>query len=833
MNRPQTTEAAIIFVLLIIALIYFIYRVGKMKNELKKSQERQALFFQGSHAIMLIIDPSNGMIVDANEAACRFYGYKREDIINMNINQINTLESSEIKSRIQSSLHRVCTRYSFRHRLADGTIRDVDVLSGPITMSGKLLLYSIITDVTERNIQESLRDVLDEISKLCIDSTDLQELFNKSIEIVEKIDGISGCGISILNYENNSLESRASTSMPKELFERMFCKSIMDKLIEIAVKGNICYFENSDQSQGLLKHFSEFGVKSLGIMPVMKNGIVVGTLSVASSHLSEFPESTKQILKWIAYDIGNAFFRLSSEAYKDELEDRWKFALEENGDIIIDIDFLSGKTYVSEYLSQVLGYSFKSDLDIMRDWDSLIHKEDLLALEKAMDEHKQGKLDKVLLELRIKSLDGRYKWFLCRGKEIKRNEKNRATRVIATLMEITYLKNYEQELLNSKQEAETSNKVKDLFLANISHELRTPMNGIIGMAQLLELSGLSEEQQESIDILSDSGRRMMQLINNLISFTSMETGEVALKEDSFDIESLISNVLSEYVKESRKKGLELISNIDKDLPVKVLGDSEKLSMIIKQLVDNSIKFTSNGRVQVTAKLASKETDSESIRICISVTDTGCGIKMEDQSKLFCSFDQVDNSYTRRYQGAGLGLAICKKMADILGAEIEVESTPEVGSIFTVIVCLRQEGTFLAKNEIKHIKGNILIADDDEVSRRLLGILCEKSLQKVQYAVNGREAVEKCLEDSFDLVFMDIQMPQLSGIEAARIIRDSELPGKARPFIIAVTAYALKSDRDRFISEGFEDYISKPVDTEQFVTIMNKWMAKRGTTKENN
>lgn len=831
MSVPHFSVVAVVFAILLPVFIYFMYHIGRLKAEIRRWRETQTLFFENIHVIVLIIDPSDGSIVDANIAASRFYGYAREELVNMNICQINTLDSNEIKSTMQATVkNERTTKYYFRHRLANGNIKDVEVFSGPISINGKQMLYSVVADSSKKKTEEMLQCIRNEVSMLCLDSTDLQELLDKSVEIIHGIDGIFGCSICILDEGKNILTVRAGTAISEEERESLYNDKIMNMLTEIAYGGKPIYYENIDSSNEYLRPFMQVGIKSIAIIPVKRNDIILGTLNAASASLNELPEETKRLLQSIAYSIGIAFLRLNSDMRKDEAEDRWKFALEENGDIIVDVDVVNGRVVNSGYFNQVIGFPDKPVVDIMNDWESLIYEEDLPVLQKAFDEHLRGKLEKILVEIRIMTRDGKYKWFLVRGKTVKQDSRKSPMRLIIVLTEVTYLKNYEQELLKSKQAVEASNKVKDLFLANISHELRTPMNGIIGMTQLMELSGVSGEQQDNISIIKESSSRMMQLINNLITLTSMEAEEVSVNESSFSLRNLILKILAEYEKDASGKGIELIENIEKELPQELLGDSGKLSEILRQLVDNGVKFTNRGFVQVSAAKVSEQPDGKSIKVRISVEDTGSGIENEDLHKLFGNFAQLDDSYTRKYQGAGLGLAICNKLASILGAKIEVQSKPGKGTSFNITADFKKVEVVPDKQDVKNIKGNVLIADDDEISRRLLGILCEKNRLKVQYAVNGREAVEKCMENNYDLVFMDIQMPELSGIEAMRLIRSLEHTDSNIPYIVAVTAYALKNDKARFISEGFDDYISKPIDTSELVALAKKWIVQRNENR---
>ena len=482
--------------------------------------------------------------------------------------------------------------------------------------------------------------------------------------------------------------------------------------------------------------------------------------------------------------------------------------------------------YVSDSVEELLGVTrekLESERFILT---TRMPAEDAQTLKESVRQVLAGKSERYSLEHRILPADGSIVWVLHRGCVVSWNKDGSVDRILATLTDITPRKDFERELVRAKEELERANNVKSLFLANISHELRTPMNGIMGMLQLLELSGQDEEQMESLQIMKDSSRRMMTLINNLITYTSIEAGELTLYEQRFNLREAMEECVAMVRFDAASKGLALKLDMGA-IPAMVVGDREKIQMVVSQLLDNAIKFTEAGSVTLAVGPAAAagrgSPPGGTIRVSLTVTDTGIGIRREDLRHLFTNFSQVDPSYTRLYQGSGLGLAICRKVKELMGADFEVDSTPGSGSTFRFTVDLKAVAAGRDAPPREGCVGRVLVVDDDEVSRRLLGIFCEKSNLEVHYAAGAREAIQLNDIHDFDLIFMDIQMPEMSGIEASKIINRNNADREKPARIVAVTAYALKGDRERFLEEGMHDYIAKPVDNARLQQTIRRWI----------
>ncbi|HOP62644.1 MAG TPA: ATP-binding protein [Spirochaetota bacterium] len=391
---------------------------------------------------------------------------------------------------------------------------------------------------------------------------------------------------------------------------------------------------------------------------------------------------------------------------------------------------------------------------------------------------------------------------------------------IGIIEDITLWKMYEERLRFEREEAERANRTKSIFLANMSHEVRTPLNGILGLLQILKSSSSDKDQSEMINMAMKSGERLTRLLSDILDLTKIETEHFSLFEERLNIREFLDSIYSSMSNECTAKGLSLTCSVSDTVPELLMGDELRLRQIIQNLLENSVKFTSRGSIKVKVDfLFLSESGGELI---INVTDTGIGIEQDRLREILEPFRQVENTYTRRFQGAGLGLAIVKKLVKIMNGEVEIRSTPGEG---TEVRCIMKLGFFKNENNISSEQPddksaetesfNILLVEDDRVNSLMIHRLLEKKNHIITDASNGFEAIEQLNRSDFDLILMDIQMPEMNGLDAIREIRKKERFGKKSDVkVIALTAYAMAGDREKFLEEGFNEYITKPVDIEK-------------------
>ena len=406
---------------------------------------------------------------------------------------------------------------------------------------------------------------------------------------------------------------------------------------------------------------------------------------------------------------------------------------------------------------------------------------------------------------------------------------HRAARLIGEMVSRSRL---EKKLVRAQATAESANRAKSEFLANMSHEIRTPLNGVLGMMQVLQESPLNEEQKECIETTINSGKTLIRVISDILDLSRIESGKMDIKEETFDPEGVLSSIQAAFMNEASKKGLAINYQLSPMLPSVVTGDSGRLRQVLFNLVGNAIKFTRQGEVNVNAYPKNMGSDSGPLDLCIEVSDTGIGIPEEQLAAIFEPFTQVDGTNTRKYGGTGLGLSIVKRLIDLMGGSVLIESELGVGTTVRVRVPVKavageksiaEQHTTAAAVPLPPLK--ILLAEDDPANQLVAKRLLEKQGHSVTCVATGKEALAYLGKDSFDLVLMDVQMPEMDGTEATIEIRKNDR-FKGLP-IIALTAHAMSGDKERFLEAGMDDYICKPIEVETLVEVIARAMKKRG------
>jgi PAS domain S-box-containing protein len=498
--------------------------------------------------------------------------------------------------------------------------------------------------------------------------------------------------------------------------------------------------------------------------------------------------------------------KMAEEAIKTS-EEKYRGVIENMDLGLVEMDTDGKIIGAYDRFCKMMGYDHdelmgKSFIDLISDTES----RDLVLRERS--KRKKGEFS--VYEIQMQAKQGDTVWVIISAAPVFCSE-GFVCGSLAVHFDITHRKEIEAELESSRTKAEASLKSKELFLANISHEIRTPMNAIIGMSRLLSETTLKDAQQDYVKAIRTSADGLLVIINDVLDMSKIEAGKFTIEHIEFDLERLIGDLELSLAFKAEEKGIYFHCKIAPELHKHVISDPTRLNQVMVNLVSNAIKFTSSGGVTLSLDVAENREGKDLVRF--SVTDTGVGIDKKKLESIFESFTQEDETISRKFGGTGLGLSICRQLVDIFGGEIDVSSVKGEGSTFSFEIELEhgneENNTSDLPAEEQSLDGcKVLLVEDNELNRFLAITILKKWNAHVGVAENGRIALEKLAQESFDIVLMDMQMPELDGIGATMAIRNDlqmSIP------IIALTANAIKGEREKCMEAGMNDYISKPFD----------------------
>ncbi len=803
---------------------------NRLVARLSESESRYHSLFDNNHLPMLLVDPETGAVVDANPSACAYYGWSRTEITGRRMEDIAVMPAGEVRRFLEGARTRQNTALRARHRLADGRIREVESSSGPIRHLGRLLLYFVTIDVTER--LEAERHLLES-----------EKRFRLLVENAPN--GIFVQTGGLFAYANPQagrlLGLSASQTLVGNPVPDRFASKDRDAVCERIRRLNQDRLAVPLVEETMLRVDGSEFVAEVAAVPIVwdgQEGALVFFRDITDRKRADerlrLSESRLQSLFSITQmETASLETLLAHAAAEARRLTGSRFGClflqgEEDGRLML-VQETGGGTCKALWPA---GPYAVADLG---PWAEAVRLgRPVVVPAGAVPTGPDGRQTvREALCVPIVSGDGIGALLVVADKEEPYDAAD--IRVASLLMDAVWRMVARTRdaaaLVAAKEAAETASRVKSEFLANMSHELRTPLNGIQGMAQLLAATALNDEQRQYVDAALSSCRRLTRLLGDILDLSRVESGKLGLVPEPFRLDDLLAAVAAAFEPACREAGLDWSVAVEGGVPEILYGDEGRVRQILYNVTGNAVKFTRKGSVRLEVWAGPRDARGFG-SVLFTVADTGVGIAEKELDTVFEAFHQVERSFSKRFQGAGLGLAIVRRLIRLMGGAVAMESEVGQGTVCVCALPLVRPGLSSPKrgkarpavvSKTSARPGlHVLVAEDDTINALSVRRILEKSGHAVTVAKNGQEAVDLALSELPDVVLMDVGMPILDGVKAAAVIRQkTSQAGLPSIPVIALTAHAMAGDRETFLAAGMDGYLAKPVDREDLLKAIER------------
>jgi PAS domain S-box-containing protein len=757
----------------------FVIRNLSILQKQEALAKRAKMVVESSPAVLFTVDPNEDFRILYITENIKQFGYKADELISRGTSILSLIHPDDVDElktyHLKESDLRGIPAYSGEYRLRkkSGEYRWVEDKSREILdQEGKVVLHEgLLQDITER--KKSREEI--------IRSQDRYRVLASNIPLTS---------VFLIDKDLRYIVAQGSTMRnwgmkPSDFEGRTLSEVHKNNLSEIEPAVKMALLEKKDVKKILIFRKK---VYEMVIKPILHDEEVEYALGILRDINEEY-EAKENLRK---------------------SEEKYRRLVEESTEIIFSMDPDLTLTYVSPNVKQFLGYEPVEVLQ--RKLTEFLHESDLLEFEKMASEQINFLENNQVLEFKLRRKDGEFRIFSSNGKLIITDE---GVYYNGIARDITVLKEAQRELYHAKEKAEQASQVKSQFLSIMSHEIRTPMNAVIGMSHLLIEDNPRPDQLENLKTLQFSAENLLGLINDILDFTKIDSGKVELEHVDFEIRNVINRIIHSYTYQAREKSLEIKLEIDENIPNRLFGDPVRLGQIINNLVSNAVKFTQTGFIKIA--LSRFDENSEEIAVRFVFEDSGIGIPEEKLTTIFEAFTQASAETTRKFGGTGLGLAIVKRLLKLFGSEIIVQRRNGGGTMFSFVIKFEKIKAY-TDTHLKQIvssdknlqKARILVAEDNLVNQIMINkFLTKWGVMEVVMANDGREAIREFEIHDFNMILLDLQMPELDGFAVAQYIRSHRDPSKRNIPIIALTASSLIDVKVQLEEVGMDDFIPKP------------------------